>query len=77
MFTHSFSQVFAWFGLAPPVEPAFAPEPEFEPETTWVDIGYLDLSVPDQAFDALRKVVSVKRAQEAERRAAGRFDLAA
>ena len=75
MFSLSFLQALAWLGLEPRVEPVPAPEPE--PEPTWVDIGYLDLNVPDQAFDALRKVVSVKRAKEAERRAAGMFDLAA
>jgi hypothetical protein len=73
MFSNSFLRALAWLGLEPRVEPA----PESEPEPTWVDIGYLDLNVPDQAFDALRKVVSMRRAQEAERRAAGMFDLAA
>ena len=73
MFAKSFSRALAWLGLAPRVEPASAPEPE----AVWVDIGYLDLNVPDQAFDALRKVVSVRRAQTAEPRVSARFDLAA
>ncbi len=52
------------------------PEPELEPAPC-IDIGCLDLHDPCQAFDALRRAVSIARAQQAQDRAAGRFDLAA
>jgi hypothetical protein len=74
MFAKTFHNALALLGLAD--EPAI--ESDEQPCATWTaDFGCLDLNVPDQAFDALRKVVAIQRAEDARRRTAGNFDLAA
>jgi hypothetical protein len=72
MFGKTFSEALALLGLRSETIPE--PEPE---EAPCIDIGCLDLHDPCQAFDALRRAVSIAHAQQAQARAAGRFDLAA
>ena len=73
MIAKTFSDALVLLGLRP--ETPSAPEPE-EPQAPCIDIGCLDLNDPRQAFDALRRVVAIARAERQDR-AAGRFDLAA
>jgi hypothetical protein len=75
MFAKTFHHVLALLGLAEEPAPAPAAEPACEVWTA--DFGCLDLNVPDQAFDALRRVVSMQHAEESSRRAPAKFDLAA
>jgi hypothetical protein len=75
MFAKSLRHVLALLGLVE--EPAAEPTPEPAAEVWTVDFGCLDLAVPDQAFDALRRVVAMRRAEEARTRAPAKFDLAA
>jgi len=72
MFSKTFSDALVLLGLRQ--ETLLTSELE-EPEAPCIDIGCLDLNVPCQAFDALRRVVSIARAEQ--ERAPGRFDLAA
>jgi hypothetical protein len=71
MFAKTFSDALVLLGLRP--ETLTAPEPE----APTIDIGYLDLNDPVQAFDALRRVVATSRADQRQERISDRFDLAA
>ena len=70
MFSKTFHNALALLGLTDEPEPPSA-------ETLCVDIGCLDLNDPCQAFDALRRAVSIARAQHHHDGAASGFDLAA
>jgi len=70
MFSKTFQNALALLGLSDEPEPPSA-------ESVCIDIGCLDLNDPCQAFDALRRAVSIARAQHQHDGAAGGFDLAA
>jgi hypothetical protein len=74
MFAKTLSDAMALLGLR--AETPSTPEPE-ELEAPSIDIGYLDLNDPCEAFRALRRVVALARAEQRQERGAGRFDLAA
>ncbi|HEY2481003.1 MAG TPA: hypothetical protein VGI30_02240 [Caulobacteraceae bacterium] len=75
MFAKTFHHLLALLGLVE--EPAPEPAPETTTAVWCADFGCLDLNVPDQAFDALRRVVSRQRAKESSQRVPAKFDLAA
>ena len=70
MFSKAFEHALTLLGLTDEPEPPPA-------ETLCVDIGCLDLNDPCQAFDALRRAVSLTHAQQHRDPTDGGFDLAA
>jgi hypothetical protein len=77
MFAKTFSETLVLLGLRHETIPAPELEELEEPEEPSIDIGCLDLNDPRQAFDALRRVVAMARAEQRQERAPGRLDLAA